>query len=297
MKPLKRLSTALLAALTLSASLAATPTGALSGWSSPLPNGTIIDEFGTPRGSRFHAGIDIACPEGPAGGVSPIRAVHAGRVFIGAEQGYYGAGYGIFVAIDHGDGTGASYGHLASASVRAGDRVTQGQTIAICGRTDVYDAPAHLHTEVRTGLVGSAAEGTWFAATAVNPLRYYQLTDRPGSPLEVAFSGWDTARPGAPFGGGGLVQIAESVGYKATVTNPGSVVVQADIQLPCGSTSLDVAAGASTSWSCVVSGVAQQPVPQSSRVDSIVAGRAIGRADAVFLVQKLPQTPFRWHTA
>ncbi|WP_432563719.1 M23 family metallopeptidase [Kineococcus sp. SYSU DK003] len=59
-------------------------------------------------------------------------------------------GYGNFIEIDHGGGWHTFYAHLASRSVRVGDRVTTGQKIGVVGHTSAKaNLQTHLHYEQR----------------------------------------------------------------------------------------------------------------------------------------------------
>ena len=89
-------------------------------------------------GLKFHQGVDIAMPEG-----RDVPAARAGEVTFAGEQG----GYGLTVVIDHGGGVSTRYAHLSELKVQQGDRVTDGQTIALSGATGRVTG-AHLHFEV-----------------------------------------------------------------------------------------------------------------------------------------------------
>ena len=95
---------------------------------------------GTTVYPHFHTGIDIAVPWG-----SSVHAALAGRVEYAGWEG----GYGYTVVLLHDGGLRTLYAHLSRASVRAGQRVVQGQQIALAGATGNATGP-HLHFEVRT---------------------------------------------------------------------------------------------------------------------------------------------------
>ena len=87
------------------------------------------------------------------------RAIdYAGRIgtpIVASDQGvvahaHYGwnHGYGNLVVIDHGNGFSSLYAHLASITVKNGDRVRQGQQIGTLGNTGRSTGP-HLHLEIR----------------------------------------------------------------------------------------------------------------------------------------------------
>ena len=110
-------------------------------------------------GSDFHTGIDFS--GGGAYG-TPIRATNAGTVAyvntVVTGSGYSG-GYGKYLIIDHGGGITTLYAHCSSISVKEGDVVAAGQTIAQVGSTGWSTGP-HLHFEVREN------------GKHVNPVRY-----------------------------------------------------------------------------------------------------------------------------
>jgi murein DD-endopeptidase MepM/ murein hydrolase activator NlpD len=88
---------------------------------------------------RFHAGLDIAAPEG-----REIRAVQSGTVtFAGRHK-----GFGNMVELRHPDGVVTRYAHASRLHVREGDVVDVGETIADVGSTGQSTGP-HLHFEVR----------------------------------------------------------------------------------------------------------------------------------------------------
>ncbi len=101
-------------------------------------SGTVTSSFGA-RWGRIHQGLDIAASSG-----TPIRAAASGTVI---SSGWMGA-YGNLVVIDHGGGLATAYAHNSSNAVSAGQRVSQGQTIASIGCTGSCTGP-HVHFEVR----------------------------------------------------------------------------------------------------------------------------------------------------
>lgn len=58
--------------------------------------------------------------------------------------------YGKYIIIDHGNNVYSLYAHLSEFKVAKGDRVVQGQTIALSGNTGNSTGP-HLHFEIRVG--------------------------------------------------------------------------------------------------------------------------------------------------
>lgn len=91
------------------------------------------------RVPAFHAGIDIAVPEG-----TRVCAAAPGRVVTAGWEG----GFGYLVVLDHGDGYTTYYGHLSRVLVQVGQFVEIGEVIALSGNTGLSTGP-HLHFEVR----------------------------------------------------------------------------------------------------------------------------------------------------
>lgn len=111
------------------------------GW--PLKGGWISSNYGYRRdpfnGRRaFHKGVDIATKPG-----APIKAIAAGIV-IHAD---FKAGFGLMVAINHGNGYITRYAHALSTLVKVGEKVDKGQYIAVVGSTGRSTGP-HVHFEV-----------------------------------------------------------------------------------------------------------------------------------------------------
>ncbi|MGB0561373.1 MAG: peptidoglycan DD-metalloendopeptidase family protein [Spirulinaceae cyanobacterium] len=100
--------------------------------------GTLTSGYG-PRWGRMHRGIDIAAPTG-----TPIHAAAPGVVI---SAGWNSGGFGNLVEIRHPDGSKTLYAHNSRILVRKGDRVTQGQQIALMGSTGFSTGP-HLHFEI-----------------------------------------------------------------------------------------------------------------------------------------------------
>jgi len=83
-----------------------------------------------------HYGVDIAKPVGtmvnaPVGGV--VTLVHPDMFLSGGT-----------LIIDHGHGLSSTFIHLSKILVRVGDKITQGQNIALVGKTGRASGP-HLH--------------------------------------------------------------------------------------------------------------------------------------------------------
>ncbi len=121
----------------------------------PISGGRLSSGFGGRKApmkgaSTNHKGIDWATPIGTA-----VMASCGGTV----TKAGWGSGYGYVVYIDHGDGRQTRYGHLSKVLVKAGEKVSQGQKIALSGNTGRSTGP-HVHFEILIGGV------------QVNPLKY-----------------------------------------------------------------------------------------------------------------------------
>ena len=104
--------------------------------------GKVLVGFGR-RGSGMHNdGINIAAEQN-----TPVRAADGGVVvYAGNEL----AGYGNLLLVRHASGYVTAYAHNKKLLVDRGDRVKQGQTIALVGATGDVDEP-QLHFEIRKG--------------------------------------------------------------------------------------------------------------------------------------------------
>lgn len=122
----------------------------------PLSGGRQTSGFGKRRAptkgaSTNHKAIDWATPTGTA-----IWASSGGTVSVAGWQ----SGYGYVVYINHPDGNQTRYGHLSKILVSTGQKVKQGQKIALSGNTGRSTGP-HLHFELRVN------------GTPVNPYNYF----------------------------------------------------------------------------------------------------------------------------
>ena len=117
----------------------------------PITGGTLTSTFKW-RWGRMHKGIDWAVPKGTA-----VRASCGGTV---VSAGWSG-GYGNCITIRHPDGKQTRYGHLSKILVYAGQKVDQGQKIALSGNTGRSTGP-HVHFEIIVN------------GSQVNPLKYLQ---------------------------------------------------------------------------------------------------------------------------
>jgi murein DD-endopeptidase MepM/ murein hydrolase activator NlpD len=122
------------------------PTGTFA---RPINTYVVTSEFGG-RWGRHHDGMDLGASTG-----TPIYASDGGTV----TRATYYSGYGLCVDIDHENGRMTRYGHCSKLLVSAGDRVYQGQEIALVGNTG-HSFGSHLHFEIRVG------------GSLVNPRKY-----------------------------------------------------------------------------------------------------------------------------
>ncbi len=123
----------------------------------PLSGGRQTSGYGmrkapTKGASTNHRAIDWATPTGSA-----VWASSGGTVSVAGWQ----SGYGYVVYINHPDGNQTRYGHLSKILVSVGQKVKQGQKIALSGNTGRSTGP-HLHFELRVN------------GTPVNPYNYIQ---------------------------------------------------------------------------------------------------------------------------
>lgn len=123
----------------------------------PISGGRLTSNFGRRKApkkgaSTYHKGIDWAVPTG-----TNVYASCGGTV---AKAGW-GSGYGYVVYINHEDGRQTRYGHCSKVLVKAGQKVKQGDRIALSGNTGVSTGP-HLHFEILIN------------GKQVNPAKYLQ---------------------------------------------------------------------------------------------------------------------------
>lgn len=129
------------------------PTASTGSYIWPV-SGRMISSYFGPRsvsvGSSNHKGIDI-----PGDFAQEIQAADGGEVIFAG----WASGYGNFVQIQHDNGDVTCYGHCTALLVEVGEKVYQGQPIALMGSTG-NSTGVHLHFEVRIG------------GNQVNPLDY-----------------------------------------------------------------------------------------------------------------------------
>lgn len=122
----------------------------------PISGGRLSSPFGkrsAPKkgASTYHKGIDWAIPTGSA-----VFASCGGTV----TRAGWGSGYGYVVYIDHEGGAQTRYGHLSKVLVKVGQKVKQGERIALSGNTGISTGP-HIHFEILIN------------GSAVNPAKYF----------------------------------------------------------------------------------------------------------------------------
>ncbi|MGF6832972.1 biotin carboxyl carrier protein [Paenarthrobacter sp. TE4293] len=113
---------------------------------SPLDTLTTASPFGyrvsplTGGSGDFHRGQDFVAQCGTA-----VHAAASGKVTF---AGWHEYGGGNRVVIDHGNGLETTYNHLSSFTVKVGQTVTRGDTVALSGTTGASTG-CHLHFEVQ----------------------------------------------------------------------------------------------------------------------------------------------------
>ena len=106
----------------------------------PCPSLHTITTYYEYRWGSFHSGLDIS---GSSAYGKPIVASDSGTV---TAAGYSGS-YGYRVIIDHANGMQTLYAHCSELLVSVGQKVEQGETIALVGSTGNSTGP-HCHFEI-----------------------------------------------------------------------------------------------------------------------------------------------------
>ncbi|WP_373898938.1 M23 family metallopeptidase [Haloimpatiens sp. FM7315] len=109
----------------------------------PPCSGKVVSGFGErvdpiSGEKKIHKGIDIAVAEN-----TPVKVVEEGKVKKIGED----VSFGKYIIIDHGKGLESKYAHLNEASVKEGQLVKKGDSIAKSGNTGKSTGP-HLHLEI-----------------------------------------------------------------------------------------------------------------------------------------------------
>ena len=102
-------------------------------------------------GCPWHNALDLAAPLG-----TPMLASDGGTV---KYAGWCDCALGLYIEIDHQNGTSTTYGHMNAVYVETGQAVEQGEVIGEVGSTGFSTGP-HTHFMVKVG------------DTVVNPLDY-----------------------------------------------------------------------------------------------------------------------------
>ena len=104
--------------------------------------GKVLSGFGPKSKGLHNDGINIAASRGSA-----VRAAESGVV---AYAGNELRGFGNLLLIKHAGGWVTAYAHNETLLVKAGDKVSKGQSIARVGSTGNVTKP-QLHFELRRG--------------------------------------------------------------------------------------------------------------------------------------------------
>jgi murein DD-endopeptidase MepM/ murein hydrolase activator NlpD len=107
----------------------------------PLDAGIVSSEYGA-RWGKMHKGLDVAADVG-----EPVYAAAAGEVIYAGDT---MRGYGNAVVLRHDDRVTTLYAHNSALKVKLGQKVSQGEQIALLGNTGHSTGP-HVHFEIRSG--------------------------------------------------------------------------------------------------------------------------------------------------
>ncbi len=137
---------------------------AVSPYGRPITKGWLSSYYGKRTDpfhgrQQMHKGIDFAGQMG-----AEIVATGAGVVTWAGKR----YGYGQLVEINHGNGLSTRYGHCQEILVKVGERVGQGQRIALMGSSGRSTGP-HVHYEVLKN------------GRQTNPTKYVQTRRQPSS--------------------------------------------------------------------------------------------------------------------
>jgi len=146
-------------------------TGGAFIWPVGGDGGTLSSGYGWRTKTRFHDGLDITGPSG-----TDILAAASGRVIYATSK---IRGYGKMVVVKHNNNMYTVYAHNKTIKVEVGDKVKQGEVIALMGHTGRASGD-HLHFEIRKGKF------------SVNPLKYI-------GPKGIAYTGTNSRQVDSSF--------------------------------------------------------------------------------------------------
>ncbi|MEU1984129.1 peptidoglycan DD-metalloendopeptidase family protein [Nocardia sp. NPDC019395] len=120
-------------------------------------SGSYTSGFGARWGVQ-HLGVDVAGPIG-----TPIYAVADGEVIDAGPA----SGFGMWVRLQHADGTITVYGHVDTTTVSVGEYVLAGDQIATMGNRGFSTGP-HCHFEVWLGGSNKVDPIPWLATRGIS---------------------------------------------------------------------------------------------------------------------------------
>jgi murein DD-endopeptidase MepM/ murein hydrolase activator NlpD len=198
----------------------------------PIAGGRLTSTFGYRKrpnakgATSNHQGVDWATPTGTA-----VMASCGGTV----SKAGWASGYGYCVFIDHEDGRQTRYGHLSKVLVKVGQKVRQGEKIALSGNTGVSTG-AHLHFEMRyngtyidPATVFNFSEGTFINAMTEIDEGNLQVVEA-GYQKELSKHRYYKVRRGDCLGkiarkyGISITRLKQLNGIKGNMIRPGQVL-------------------------------------------------------------------------
>ena len=151
---------ALESAVSIPISTGSVSTGSAARTIKPV-SGTLTSDFG-PRWGTTHTGLDIANEIG-----TPIYAVADGTVIDSGPA----SGFGLWVRLQHDDGSISTYGHINETLVSVGQQVRVGEQIATVGNRGQSTGP-HLHFEIADPSGQKVDPKQWLASRGVEVTDY-----------------------------------------------------------------------------------------------------------------------------
>ena len=101
-----------------------------------------FEPYNATLGCPYHNAVDLAAPLGTS-----MLASDGGTI---KYAGWCDCGLGLFIEIDHKNGTSTVYGHMNAVYVEAGQKVNQGDVIGEVGSTGMSTGP-HVHFMIKFG--------------------------------------------------------------------------------------------------------------------------------------------------